>query len=206
MQSITRRHALRTLALVAPAVAVGALPVLAGPAVTGPDPIFAAIAEHRRLFKRSYRLYDALRLAEEKAEETHGRRPWSLIAWDHYSAIGGSEIEARRDALLRRPGADPKKIEAKYLDAKAREQAAKRAGTAWDKAAGLTAQQREYEQSRRAEHGATLRMARTKPTTPAGAAALLAYVKHDMEAGEIGWHAVALGTSIMALKAMAVQS
>jgi hypothetical protein len=64
------------------------------------DPIFAAIDNHRKLFKAWNALYDAIERAESKANKKHGRRPWSLVAWRNYSAIGGSEIEDRREEFL----------------------------------------------------------------------------------------------------------
>ena len=75
------------------------------------DPIFAAIEKHRKLFKAWNALYDALERAETKAKKKYGRRPSSLVAWRNYSAIGGSEIEDRREEFLKLPGIDPKKIE-----------------------------------------------------------------------------------------------
>ncbi len=75
-----------------------------------PDPIFAAIDNHRKLVKAWNALSDALDRAESKAKKKHGQRPWSLVAWRNYSAIGGSEIEDRREEFLKLPGIDPKKI------------------------------------------------------------------------------------------------
>jgi hypothetical protein len=92
------------------------------------DPIFGAIEEYRKLFKACGKLYDALDQAETKAQKKYGDRPWSLVAWRNYSAIGGSEIEDRRKEFLRLPAIDPKKIEKEYLEAKARERAGERAG------------------------------------------------------------------------------
>jgi hypothetical protein len=111
-----------------------------------------------------------------------GRRPWSLVAWRNYSAIGGPEIDYRRQEFLMRPGADPKQIEKEYRDAKARERDGERAVRAWDKRAGLTEQRR------------GLARVKTKPTTPAGAAAMLGYLKADMESGDTKWRTIALDT------------
>jgi hypothetical protein len=91
------------------------------------DPIFAAIEKHRKLVKTWNALSNVFDLAETKAEKKYGRRPWSLIAWRDYSAIGGSEIEDRRAEFLRLASIDPKKIEKEYLAAKARERAGQRA-------------------------------------------------------------------------------
>jgi hypothetical protein len=167
------------------------------------DPIFRAIDNHRQLFKAGINLYDRLDRAEQKAAKKFGRRPIPLIAWRNYSAIGGSEIEARREEFLKLPSIDPKKIEKEYLAAKARERAVKRAERAWDKRAGLALQHLAVERAISAEQRAAERMARTKPRTPAGAAAMLAYVKANMEEGEIKWHSVALQTIVVTLAAWA---
>jgi hypothetical protein len=75
------------------------------------DPIFVAIQKHQKLLKEWIRLYEVLGKAENKAKKKHGRRPSSLIAWRNYSAIGGHEIDDRREEFLRLPGIDPKRIE-----------------------------------------------------------------------------------------------
>ena len=59
----------------------------------------------------------------------------------------------------------------------------------------------------RAERKAALRMARTKPTTPAGAAALIAHIRHEIEAGSgrenwEDWVPTALKTVAAALARM----
>ena len=163
------------------------------------DPIFAAIEKHRKLFKAWDALYDALERAETKAKKKYGRRPWSLVAWRNYSAIGGSEIEDRREEFLKLPGIDPKKIEKEYLAAKARERAGERAERAWDKRAGLAAQRLELDRVMSAARHAAIRMAQIRPHTPAGAAALLTYAKADMEGDGIDWHEIALNTAINTL-------
>jgi hypothetical protein len=169
---------------------------------TTADPIFVAIDAHRKLFKASYALYDVLDRAETKARKKYGRRPWSLIAWRNYSAIGGSEIEDRRDEFLKLPGIDPKKIEKEYLAAKARERAGQRAERAWDKRAGLAARRLELDRAILAERRAAIRMAQTKPRTAAGAAALLAHTSADIEGGNIDWHEIALNTVINTLASL----
>jgi hypothetical protein len=164
-----------------------------------PDPIFAAIDNHRKLFKAAIALYEALARVEIKAEKKYGRRPWSLVAWRNYSAIGGSEIDDRREEFLKLPGIDPKKIEKEYLAAKARERAGKRAERAWDKRAGLAAQRLEVDRAISAEQHAAIRMAQIRPHTPVGAAALLTYAKADIEGDGIDWHEIALNTAINTL-------
>jgi hypothetical protein len=105
---------------------------------------------------------------------------------------------------LSQPGADPKQIEKEYLDAKAREAAAERAGAEWDQRAGIAPLREQYEHSNLAERRAAMRMARTKPTTPAGAAALVSYVRREIETlgGISEWQMPALKTVAAALVRM----
>jgi hypothetical protein len=49
---------------------------------------------------------------------------------------------------------------------------------------------------------AAMRMARTKPTTLAGAAALISYTRRDIMEGEVDWQMVALKTAASALTRM----
>ncbi len=104
---------------------------------------------------------------------------------------------------MRLPGIDPKKIEKEYRDAKARLRAAERAGRAWDKRAGIASLRRQYERTYRAEIAASVRMAKTKPSTPAGAGLLVAYtLEDDMEIGSAQWQWTALATAASALTSM----
>jgi hypothetical protein len=149
------------------------------------DPVFAAIAEHRARTKVWLRLYGKLDEAQLQARETHGARPWELIAWRDNEAIGEYEIDNCREELLRQPGADRKQIEKEYLDARARLAAAERAGVEWDRSAGIAPLREQYERANAAERRAAMRMARTKPATLAGAAALIAYTRRDIMEGKV---------------------
>jgi hypothetical protein len=64
---------------------------------------------------------------------------------------------------------------------------------------------KQYEAANRADDKAAMRMARTKPVSPAGAAALLAYLQRDIEKslGSLAdWHMIALKTAAGALARM----
>jgi hypothetical protein len=67
----------------------------------------------------------------------------------------------------------------------------------------ISSLRRQYERTLRAERTAGMRMAKTKPKTLAGAAALVAYTCADIKLG-IGpkWHLVALATIAAALANM----
>jgi len=82
-------------------------------------------------------LYEKIERAESAARGEFGRRPFKLIAWRNYSAIGGPSIEGARDGFIR-DGIDEKVVRAEYRQAKKREREAVRAGEDWDRKAGLT--------------------------------------------------------------------
>lgn len=162
------------------------------------DPIYAAIAERRKREKIWGDLSSRLEVAVNKANKKHGHRPWSLIRWRKYGAIGGDEIDRARREFLDE-GSNPKMINEEYRDAKARERAGERAEKAWDRRVGIAAQRRECDRAIAADNVVTKQMAKTRPTTPAGAAAMLAYLKKDAESGEMSWHETAFDTLIATL-------
>ena len=170
------------------------------------DPIFAAIDAYKARTKEMSCLYDKLEEAEFEAAKTYGRRLWPLIGWRNYSEIGGREIDDRRKEFLSQPGADPKQVEKEFRNAKAREAAAEQAGVEWDQRAGIAPLREQYERARLAEHRGGMRMARTKPTTMAGAAAMITYTRRDIMKGEVDWQMVALKTVAVALAQMNVQA
>src|SRR5665647_1812491 len=92
-RNISRRGALCTLA------AAGSVALTTPAATTGPDPIFARIATHKKLTADWQRLYDQLDEAEWTAAKEHGNRPIELIHWRNYD-IGPSGIDTRRESLL----------------------------------------------------------------------------------------------------------
>jgi hypothetical protein len=170
----------------------------------GVDPIYSAIAEHKARTKERHRLYGKLDKAQFQAAETHGLRPSPLIAWRNYHAIGEYGIDKCREELLSQPGADRKQVSKEYRDAKARLAATEPAAVEWDHCAGIRPLREQYEHANAAERRAAMRMARMKPTTIAGAAALISsYTRRDlMEAPDPDWPMVALKTVASALARM----
>jgi hypothetical protein len=131
-----------------------------------------------------------------------------LIHWRDYT-IGASEIETRRGTLLEAGENDPAIVEQEYLDAKARYQAQIAAALAWDERTGLAALRKDVDRRIAAEQRYVKRLAHTKPTTPAGVAALIQYIlDDDLAADESYWHMTALRSAVAALNSMgaAVQS
>jgi hypothetical protein len=172
------------------------------------DPVFAAITAHEASIAEVYRLGDVLDEAEHGAEKAHGRRPVALIKWRSY-VIGGTEIDRVRLFFLRevrrRSSDNSKRVDREYRDAKARYAAAVSAGADWDKRAGITQLRQQFERAKVAQRTAAERLAITRPTTPAGAGALIDYVRADIGDGiYVDWHLVALHTVGEALNKFAV--
>ncbi len=69
------------------------------------------------------------------------------------------------------------------------------------KITGIAPLRQLYERTRRVEKAVAICMAKTKPTTLVGAAALLDYVRHYIEIGP-NWHTAALATTAAALRTM----
>jgi hypothetical protein len=202
VSNLSRRGALCALA------AAGSVALTTPAATTGPDPIFARIATHKKLTADWQRLYDQLDEAEWTAAKEHGMRPLELIHWRNYH-IGASEIDTRRESLLEAGEVDPATIEQEYLDAKARYKAQVAAGITWDKTTGLATLREGVDRRIAAERRYAKRLARTMPTTAAGAAALIQYILDDDLVGdESYWHMTALRSAVAALNGMtgAVQS
>jgi len=211
MPNLSRRH-LVTSAAALPALAVAAaIPVVATvssvpmpPAAIAaisiaPDPIFAAIAENRRLYAAWGRANKLLDAAEGEIKE---RCPCTLVAWRHYSHIGHSEIEDARDEFLALPDANPEIVEREYREVKAAERTARRAERQWYKRNGLADLKANHERTMEAENKARWALTRIKPTTAAGAGALVAHVLDDMKIGEHPWQLSALANAAAALKSM----
>jgi hypothetical protein len=199
--NLSRRGALSALA-------AGTVAMTTPATATGPDPIIAMIATHKKLTVDWQRLYDQLDEAEHAAEQEHGRRPIELIHWRNYH-IGASEIDTRRESLLKAGEVDRATVEQEYLDANARYQAQVAAGLAWDKSTGLETLRKDVDRRAATERRYAKCLARTMPTTAAGAAALIQYtMDDDLAADESYRHMAALRSAVAALNSMgaAVQS
>lgn len=106
-------------------------------AASADDPAIQAVKRRRKLRAKSNRLYDEIDEKEAAAVKKFGPRPFSLIAWREYSAIGAGEIKDRYKLFLRQDRATPETLYAEYLDAQKRYRAAIKAGEDWDKNCGL---------------------------------------------------------------------
>jgi hypothetical protein len=170
------------------------------------DPIFAAIDKHRKLLKQAIQAATALEVAERRIRKKHGRRPEQLVQWRNYT-ICGREIDERRKAWLLPQwlqvlGVNRKQIEKEYRAKKAEELANIKAGKAWDRRHGVTRLRQENERAWQAYSDAGIRLSKTKPTTPAGAGALVKHLRLDLETGDSDWHLPALDTIAVALERM----
>jgi hypothetical protein len=210
-EQLSRRSFIRDAAglpIVAAATAVAA-PALATSQTPRPaatlDPIFAAIEKHRRLLALRDQLYLDIDEAEGKVNEW---RPFALIAWRKYSHIGGQEIERARDEFLA-DGLDPVQIESEYRDAQAEYRAQLDAQKAWDERHGIAPLRRQHERLWRQINAAATDMSKTKPTSVAGAAALVAYARDDFgdeDSEPSGWSLDALSTAVEALNIIAASA
>jgi hypothetical protein len=166
---------------------------------TAADPIFSLIETHKRLQAASGELTDQLEEAEFAAGKTLGRRPFPLVEWREYTVCEYG-IEERRENLLAEGHIAADLIEQEFLDAKARYAAIVAAGREWDKRAGLTSMSRKVKGAMAAEKRFAARFAKTKPTTAAGAGALLQYILSDELCDDAGyWHGIAIRTVADAL-------
>lgn len=166
------------------------------------DPVLAALVRVRaagRAVDRAARAYDA---AEDAASMVIGKRPWSLIAWRNYSAIGGSELARARENFLRR-GVDPMVVEAEYEDAKSRVRHAIRQGREWDRKSNTAHLRRARDVGLKEYRRCLWALARTAPTTPAGAGAMAAWLAQELRWYDEKYHAVAAKSIARGLRAMA---
>jgi hypothetical protein len=105
-------------------------------AVQQSSPALKAVERYRtaeKQFDRAWRKFDE---ARGEATKRFGWQPIALIHWRNYH-IGGSEIEQRRDDLLRLGEEDPAIIEQEYQDAKRRCRRALKAEKDWEKQVGI---------------------------------------------------------------------
>src|ERR1700682_4535106 len=190
------------------ALAAGSVVMTTPAAAIGADPSFAMIASHKKLQAAWNELYDRLQEAEFDAAKGHGNRPSALIHWRDYT-ICASEIDTRRAQLFEAGEIDPASFEQEYLDANARYEAKIASAVAWDKRTGLETLSKNVDLAVAAADRCTKSLARTMPTTAAGAAALIQYIlDDDLEADETYCHMTALRSAVAALNSMraAVQS
>ncbi len=160
------------------------------PAKPAADPIFAAIAEYQATTKEWVRLSDELKTAETEAEKEHGKRPVQYIWWKTLNIFDEYDLNTTRNEWIKHPAFDPKSIEREYEDIKARLRAAYYQGVAWDHRTGTKSRRESVETASFLVGRAADRLARTKPTTLAGAAALINHVQSNTPSGD--WEIAAM--------------
>lgn len=138
------------------------------------------------------------------ARDKHGQHPPKLISWRNYGAIGADDEGAYNSFLARaKSNAGRKQLGREYRNAKARYAQAVVACAEWDRKAGIAPLRAANERAREAEKRAHLALARARPTTPAGAGALVAYVARDLAIGNADYQLPALANVARALATMA---
>jgi hypothetical protein len=140
------------------------------------DPAFAALEAYVEADRLHGIISDELEAAENKIEEP---RPFQLIAWREYSAIGDDGIEAARDLFIVRGDAPAAQIEQEFCAAKKRLDAAKRALQRFDQRHGITELRQRARASLDAYWAARAALANVVPTTPRGLVALLAFIREE---------------------------
>jgi len=144
-----------------------------------PDPALTLIDQLTAAYKSASDIYCALDEAELDAKGRFGPTPACGISWRDYSLIAGDELDAARDDFLAR-GLDPVTVAAEYIDAKERERVAQQAHQDWYQKSGLadleTSNRRAWAEAHRLED----ELEAMKPTTMAGAVALLAFVAKEL--------------------------
>lgn len=210
---LTGAAAVPAIAAPAAIAAVAALPAVAEPAPivkapiastvqsTAPDPIFAAIEEERRLHWQSSSLDDQLEDAEHKLLVQGDPCPNGLIEWRNHD-IDAYGIKQLRKQLLREGRISRKKIEAEFKNATARRRQALRDQRNWYKRHGLTELKTEAARLSKEYDAAWDALAEIRPTTTAGAAALIAHVRAQMELVDDGMLSAIMANAVRALTAM----
>jgi hypothetical protein len=206
MPKLDRRNFLSVISAAA-AGATTAIPALAAvkapvnDAGAAPDPMLAAIDEDRRCFRRWCRVQSKLSDAEFEKMKLGKGRPYQTIMWQGRSACL-TTMDDRRKKLLQEGRLSPAQIESEYQDGCEQLRAARRAERRWHKDNGLAELKAEYDRATEAWRKSKSDLAKIAPTTPAGAGALVDYVRRDMEGGSASWQGKALTNAIKALSAM----
>jgi hypothetical protein len=202
MTQLNRRSLVAGDAATRPVVAV---PAVAQCVLQEVDPIFAAIERCRLTQRAAMRAFEEMDGAICDAQPVHGERPLELIGWRNYGHIGGHEIDRVRQELLNEATTQAERIdiEGEYEDAKARYAEKICASNEWDQKARITPWRARSEAASDDEWQARRQLARTRPTTPSGAGAVVAYALSEMDVEEGPWHVMAaLGTAAESLFSM----
>jgi hypothetical protein len=144
------------------------------------DPIVAAIEAHKAAEKKWQAIATALDRKEHSAAKKIGRDPHYSVLWRNYG-VEEDTVKKKRDLFLKRGDVSPRIIRAEYLDAQERCREQARQADAWAKRAGVTKLRAQVERGIAEEHVVSTRLSRIKPTTLAGAAALIEYITADFE-------------------------
>jgi hypothetical protein len=161
------------------ATRVHSTPPINTPIDTTPSEALALVELSRKGDRRWDVLYNKIERAENAARGKFGNRPYALIEWRNYSAIGCSEIERARDEFIR-DGVDEKVVQAEYRSAKKRYHEAVRAGDDWDRKAGLTDLRKEYDDNRRETLGAWKALGKVPVTSTRDAVAIIGFLRERM--------------------------
>jgi len=202
----TTRRAILAGAAAVPAVALAPPLAVAGEL----DPVFAAIEKLRQAEAELTAMSMEIDTAEGAVNEANplfpkGCRPEGLVLWRD-RCIGGTEIDAARDEFIATGIAAPDVIEREYQLKKYEHRAGLRAGRDWDRKHGLASLRARHRRLIRAVFAAREDLSTVRPTTVAGATALIVYLDADIREFDDfdDWHQVPLENAAAALNSMVV--
>jgi hypothetical protein len=152
------------------------------------DNTFDRIRRHKVLGEQVLALSEAEDQTITAAQQIYGKQPATLIAWRHYSHIGGNEIaRVRREFLDRGIPADV--VEREYLDAKRRYRERKAECVRWNKAAGVYHIDRQIKSIVKDRWNIIQSFVDEPPRTAKAASALIFYLLEFYDGCEFDEHA-----------------
>jgi hypothetical protein len=166
------------------------------------DPIFAAIEAHKASEKKWQAIATLLDRKEFSAKKKIGPDPHRSVLWRNYG-VDEDDIKEKRDLYLEQRVASPRVIKAEYLDVLERCREQSRKADRWARRAGVLKLREQVKRGVDEDYALATRLSRVKPTTLAGAAALIEYIASDFEHScPIDWQIRALATATSALRTM----
>jgi hypothetical protein len=166
------------------------------------DPVYAAIEAHKASEKKWMAVSSIIDRKEHAARKKLGSRPFKSVLWRNYG-VDLSDIKEKRDLYREQRVASPRVIKAEYLDTLERCRKQARKDDVWLRRAGVIKLRERLERGIAEEEAIADRLAQVKPTTPAGAAALIEYVSSDFaHSCAMDWQIQALTTIAKVLQVM----
>ena len=148
-----------------------------------PEPAIEAAAEWRRAEGEWTKAYCELDNAEFSVQSPGDHCPQKYVTWRNYRDIRSPEIEEARDEFLAAPNADKPAILKEYAEVKAKYRKACKAERDWYKTHGLSKLKATVLRHERHYWRAVEALENARPTTVAGAVALIEIVHEFTKEG-----------------------